>query len=158
MRRRGSTLPVRVIAGLLTGLLLAIVAVSLSAETAVHSPVYYDMAKEVTISGTVSSVITKPAGGMMWGPHLMVTTASGEVDASLGRWAMQGKSALPVAAGQQVEVTGVMKTLNHKQVFIARTVKVGGQIHTVRNERGLELSPSAHERASQKSGQKGGVL
>jgi hypothetical protein len=153
MRPNRITIPL-----LVAGLLLAIAAVPLHAETTVHSPAYYDKAKEVTITGTVSSVMTRPAAGMMWGSHLMLTTSAGEVDASLGRWAMQGKNALSVAAGQQVEVTGVMKTVNHKQVFIARTVKVGGQIHTLRNELGLDLSPGMHERASQKSGQKGGVL
>lgn len=156
MRRRGFTISVRVIAGLLT--VLTIVAVPLYAETAVHSPAYYDVAKEVTITGTVSSVITKPTAGMMWGSHLMLKTSAGEVDASLGRWAMQGKGALSVAAGQQVDVTGVMKTVNQKQVFIARTVKVGGQVYTLRNERGSAMSPQARERAGHVSGQKGELL
>src|SRR5712692_4292258 len=80
---------------------------------------YYDVAREVTLKGTVSSVLTKPSPGMIMGSHLLLVTASGEVDAGSGRFGLLGKGALAVAAGQQVEVTGVMKTLMGRQVFVA---------------------------------------
>jgi hypothetical protein len=89
------------------------------------------------------------------GSHLLLTTPSGQVDASLGTFGLRGKGALLVAAGQQVEVTGVMKTVNDKQVFLARTVKVGGQVYTIRNEHGFPVSPQARERANGKTPQKG---
>jgi hypothetical protein len=119
---------------------------------------YYDVAREVTLKGTVSSVLTKPSPGMIMGSHLLLATASGEVDASLGRFGLLGKGALSVAAGQQVELTGVMKTLMDKQVFVARTVKVGEHVYTMRTEHGIQISPQARERASQKTAQKGETL
>jgi hypothetical protein len=61
-----------------------------------------------------------------------------------------GKGALHVTPGQQVEVTGVMKTYRDKQVFIARTVKVGTQVYTLRNEHGISASPQTRARAGQK--------
>ena len=73
-------------------------------------PFGYDVSKEVTLSGTVSSVLTKPSLGMIMGSHLLLATPSGPVDASLGTFGLRGKGALSVATGQQVEVTGVMKT------------------------------------------------
>jgi hypothetical protein len=63
-------------AGLLTGLLFAILVVPLNADDS-HS--WYDVSKEVTLGGTVSSVLHKPAPGMIWGSHLMVETAFGRV-------------------------------------------------------------------------------
>ena len=75
------------------GLLFAILVVSLNAA---DSDSRYDVNKEVTLSGTVSSVLRKPAPGMIWGSHLMVETAFGRLDASLGRFGLEGKDALSV--------------------------------------------------------------
>jgi len=123
-----------------------------------HAEPYYDVNREVTITGTVSSVLRGPSAGMIAGSHLLLTTPAGQVDASLGRWGLHGKGALSVAAGDQVEVTGVMKTLLQKQVFVVRTVKVGGQVYTIRSEYGISVSPQTRERLSQKITQKGETL
>jgi hypothetical protein len=150
MRSSCFTKPNRMIAGLLAGLLFAILAVPLFAQPAADSPLSYDISKEVTLSGTVSAVMTKPAPGMMWGSHLMLQTASGKVDASLGRWGLAGKGALSVTPGQQVEVTGTMQTFMGKEVFVVRSVKANGKVYTMRNEHGIDVSPQTRERAAQK--------
>src|SRR5208337_3190379 len=124
MRRRRLPKPTRLIAGLLTSLLFAILALPLTAQSAPDTRASYDITKEVTLAGTVSRVYAKPADGMTFGSHLMLETASGQLDASLGKWALQGKGGLSVAAGQAIEVTGVMKTIKEKQVFVVRTVKL----------------------------------
>lgn len=147
----------RMIAGLLTGLMFAILAIPLTAQPAQPHP-FYDVTKEVTLSGTVSSVQRGPSPRTMMGAHVLVTTASGAVDADLGRWGLHGKGSLPVAAGQQVEMTGVMKTLNNKKIFVVRSVKAGGQVYKMRNEHGIPISPQSRERASQKTAPKGESL
>jgi|HubBroStandDraft_2_1064218.scaffolds.fasta_scaffold496726_1 hypothetical protein len=143
MRRTRFTKPIPLIAGLLSGLLVAILAVPLGAQPVPKAQPYYDIAREVTLNGTVSSVASKNS-------HLILATASGPVDANLGRWGLMGKGSLHVAAGQQVAVTGVMKTYKDRQVFLARTVKVGGQVYVMRNERGIPMSPQARARIGQK--------
>ena len=147
---RRLTKPVHMIAGLLCGLLFAILAVPLGAQPAPTVQPYYDTAKEVTLSGSVSSVLTKGIPGLGEGAHLMLRTASGNVDASLGRWGLVGKGALSVAVGQRVAVTGVMKTVKNREVFIARTVTVGSRVYTMRNQHGIPVSPQARARAGQK--------
>lgn len=92
------------------------------------------------------------------GSHLVVTTPSGVVDASLGRFGLTGKGSVVVAAGQQVEVTGVIRTMRDKPVLLARLVKVGGEVYTVRTEHGVELSPQARQRANGTAGLKGESL
>ena len=134
-------------AGLLTGLLFAILVVPLNADDS-HS--WYDVSKEVTLGGSVSSVLHKPAPGMIWGSHLMVETVSGRLDASLGRFGLEGKGALSVTPGQQIQLTGVMKTVGDKEVFVVRGVKANGKTFTMRNEHGIEVSPVARERAAKK--------
>lgn len=123
-----------------------------------EGPFSYDVTKEITLTGTVTSVLTKPSMGMIMGSHILLSTSSGTVDASLGRFALLGKDALPVAAEQQVQVTGVMKTLKGQQVFLTRIVKVDAQVYTIRNKHGFALSPQARERLSQLAGQKGEQL
>jgi hypothetical protein len=117
-------------------------------------PFNYDATKETTLAGKISAVITRPTPGMLWGSHLMIETSDGPVDASLGTLAMRGKNAATFAAGDKVEVTGVMKTFNDKQVFLARTVKVGGEVYTFRNENGFPVREAAHNRESQPTAQK----
>jgi hypothetical protein len=148
MRRYCLTKPTQRIAGLLAGLLFAILAVPLIAQPA--SAHGYNVSAEVTLSGTVSSVLHRAAPGMMWGSHLMIETASGSVDASLGRWGLEGKDAPSIAAGQRVEVTGIMRTLHDKEVFVVRTLKSDGKTFTIRNARGLAVSPQARQRAAEK--------
>ncbi len=135
-------------AGLLTGLLFAILVVPLNAA---DSGSWYDVSKEVTLSGTVSSVLHKPAPGMIWGSPLMIETASGRFDASLGRFGLEGEGALSVTPGRQIQLTGVMKTVRDKEVFVVRSVKANGKTFTMRNKHGIDVSPVARGRAAQKA-------
>jgi hypothetical protein len=155
--RSGFTKCTPLIAGLMMGLLLAIVSVPLNAQPAeeVHPQA---VEKVVTLSGTVSSVLARPAEGMIVGSHLVLETGSGRVDASLGKWGLAGKGALSVEAGEAVEVTGVMKTIRDKQVLMVHTVKVGSQVYTIRNQHGVPVSPQSRERASHLAAQKGATL
>ena len=159
MRRcvaRGST---HLIAGVvLSTLLFAVTAIPLSGQPAREAHPFYDISKEVTISGSVSNVLPPHSAGTIPGAHLLLATGSGEVDASLGRWGLQGKGALTVRVGQQLEVTGVMKTIREKQVFVARTVKVGSHVYTIRNEHGIAVSPQARGRMAHQTAQKGETL
>jgi len=151
-------------AGLCALALLSLIALPqpVQAQTAAvgrtAEPFSYDISQEVTLNGTVSSVLTKPAPGMIMGSHLMLATPAGPVDASLANFGLRGKGALSVAAGQQIEVIGVMKTIMDKQVFLVRTVKVGGEVYTIRNEHGFPVSPQARERLNGKTAQKGETL
>ncbi len=144
--------------GLCTLAILLISSLSPVQAQTTAAPVSYDTAREVTLACTVSSVLTKAAPGSIVGSHLLLATPSGSVDASLGRFGLNGKGAVSVSAGQQVEVTGVMKTIKEKPVFLVRIMKVDDQVYTIRNEHGVPLSSQARARAGQKSGQKGESL
>ncbi len=127
-----------------------VLAQTTAGATTSAAPFSYNVTEEVTLAGTVSSVLIKAGPGMIVGSHLLLATPSGPVDASLGRFGLRGYGAVSVAAGQQIEATGVMKTIKDKAVFLVRTVKVGGEVYAVRNKHGVLLSPQARERASQK--------
>jgi hypothetical protein len=144
-------------------LALSLFALPIYAQTAAVTtrtavPPRYDITKEVKLSGTVSNVVKAPTREMKMvaGSHLIVATKSGEVDAALGQFAMRGKGALSVTPGQQVEVTGVMKTLKGKQVFVTRLVQADGHTYTIRNEHGFLRAHQSREGGTAAS--KGGQL
>ena len=85
--------------------------------TQAEEPSGYSSPAEVTLTGTVSSVFPKATPGTVVGSHLLLATLSGLVDASLGRFGLQGKGAISVVPGQQIEATGVMKTIKGKTFF-----------------------------------------
>lgn len=145
------------ILALLPSISLSRPALAQTAERAAGS-FSYDASQEVTLNATVLSALAKPSPGMIMGSHLLLTTPSGPVDASLGTFGLRGKGALSVVTGQQVEVTGVMKTVKGKQVFLARTVKVSGQVYAIRNEHGFPVSPQARDRANGKTARRGESL
>jgi hypothetical protein len=135
--------------GSLLVLVLTLQPAQAQTTTTSAGPFNYDISQEVTLSGTVSSVLTVPSPGMVAGSHLLLTTPSGQVDISLGVSGLGGKGALSVAGGQQVEVIGVMKAFQDKQVFFARAVTVGDHTYVIRNKHGIPVTPQARERASQ---------
>jgi hypothetical protein len=128
--------------------LVALLAMSLtstaSGQTAARAraaaaPPRYDVAKEITIDATVVDVVTKAEPGMLAGAHAQLTTSSGAVDAHLGTYAMRGTSALRLAAGDQIRVVGVMRTIQGRPVLLVRTVQAGGVSCTIRNAHGIPL-------------------
>jgi hypothetical protein len=115
----------------------------------------YKVSEEITLIGTVTTVLAKSLPGMIVGSHLLLATPAGPVDASLGRFGLIGKDALSVAAGERIEATGVMKMIQGKPFFLVRTVKVSiGEVYAVRTEHGFPVSPRARERGGQNSGRR----
>ena len=108
--------------------------------SAAHLTPLYDASKEVTITGTVSNVVTKPSTKMIAGGHLIVSTAKGAVDAHVGR-RLAGTNAIAVKSGDSVKLVGVMATINQNQVFLVRTAEDGGHTYTIRSEKGFLLTP-----------------
>jgi hypothetical protein len=140
---------------------LPIYAQTAAVTTRPVTPLRYDITQEVKLSGTVSEVVKSPTRemNMVSGSHLIVQTKTGAVDASLGRFAMRGKGGVSVTPGQQVEVTGVMKTMKGKQVFVTRLVQADGRTYIIRNEHGFARERVAVDGAGvTNSGSKGGQL
>lgn len=153
MKRCRFTKTTPLIAGLIVALVFAIVAIPLGAQPASETRAFYDKTQEVTLSGPVTGVLHGPSAGLIPGSHILLVTGSGTVDASLGKWGLQGKED-SIHNGEQVTVRGVMKTLRNKQVFFVRTLELGGHSYVIRNEHGVPLTPKSHERA-QKTAEKG---
>jgi hypothetical protein len=117
----------------------------------------YNINKEVTLEGTIQTVVKKPTVGMALGTHLILATSKGSVDAHIGDFVFKGSNPLSVAAGQSVKVTGAMTTIKNKQIFLVRTIDTGGRLTTVRTARGFLIMPGVKGRlalAAEKGGQR----
>jgi hypothetical protein len=142
-------------------LLLIAVAPKFHAQTAAESgtakPFGYNANDEVTVSGAATELLTKAPKGMLNGSHLFISNSSGAMDISLGSFG-SGKEADEISTGKSVEITGLMKTLNGKQVLLARVVKVGDQVYLIRTKQGVVVSARARQQAVGKANQDGGTL
>jgi hypothetical protein len=133
-----------------------------AATTKSTSPLGYDVSKEVTLSATVQSVPAKPSHGLT--PEsgsesgFVLQTTAGTVQGRLTYSALNGEGALSIAPGEHVQVTGVMTMMkNNTQVFVIRTMQMGGRTYTIRNEHGFPMAhPAANTSATSES--KGGQL
>lgn len=97
----------------------------------------YDISQEVKLNGTITTVVTKLSAGMLSGSHLILETASGSIDAQLGRLRLAGRDAISVAPGEHVQVTGVIKIIQGKTVLLTRLIEVKGRVYELRNEHGI---------------------
>jgi hypothetical protein len=127
------------------------------ADNATAKPLGYDVTEEVTVSGAATALLTRAPKGMVSGSHLLLSTAEGALDVSVGTFGL-GKDATAIGAGKIVEATGVMRTLNDRRVLVARVVKVGDQVYWIRTKQGIVLSPLARKHAVNKAAQDGGAL
>ena len=107
------------------------------------NPRVYDASKETVISGTIASVTTKAKPGLPLGLHVMLSTAQGQMDVQLGPYFARIAAKEGVVAGATIQVTGVASHFNAGDVFLARTVTVGGKTITVRNKNGFPARPGA---------------
>jgi hypothetical protein len=106
----------------------------------------YDVSKEITVQGTVQSLVKHPAPPGIMGAHLEVTTAQGVVDAHIGNFVFAGRTPVSFAPGQSVKLVGLMTTVNHQNVFLVRTIQTGNRTITIRSDHGFLVNPAARTR------------
>jgi hypothetical protein len=142
MRRTCLTKPSRMMVGLLTGMLFAVITLQPSAQTAADSRAQrslisaYDKAHEITLNGTVSEVVTKHVAGTPFGMHLMVAGPEGMVDAHVGPYLTKDAQEA-LHAGLPVQIVGAVEEHNGKSFLLARQLIFEGRTVTVRSENGF---------------------
>lgn len=156
MSRNCLTKLTRMIAGLLTGLLFAILAVPLGAQTAPESRAgrgfgpAYDAAHETILHGTIREVVTKHETGSPAGMHLLVAGPQGVVDTHVGPY-LSKETREALRAGAPVQIVGAAVSLNGKEYFLARQLTVGTRTVTVRSPHGFLVREHAPRVARSKA-------
>jgi hypothetical protein len=119
-----------------------------AATTKPTVPLRYDVSKEVTLSGTVVGVPENSSHGQTQQPFLVLQTKSGVVNGRLTPFAQNEKGGIAIMPGQQAKVTGVMMTLQSKQVLEVRTLEIGAHTYQIRTKRGFPLEHPGRNAAS----------
>ena len=111
----------------------------------------YNLANESSLQGTILSY-TENSKTPPLGTHVLLQTASGNVDVHLGDARVLHQAKMSLAQGMSVRFVGLSQTVGKNTVFLARLVQVGSQIVAVRSNRGVAVSPGApHGKAAAKN-------
>ena len=102
----------------------------------------YNAGREVQLVGTVVKYDTASSAPPM-GAHVLVQTASGQVDVHLGNARVLVASHLALNAGDNIRIVGEPMALGDGTYFAARIVQKGMQAVAVRNTKGFLLTPAS---------------
>ncbi|HEX7330539.1 MAG TPA: hypothetical protein VF290_03515 [Pyrinomonadaceae bacterium] len=104
-----------------------------------HGMPHYNTAAEVTLLGTITKVDTH-MGRMGWkGTHLVVSFDAETLDVHVGPSKYVAQQAFSFSAGEQIQVTGSRIKFEGSDVLIAREIKKGEQVLTLRNSQGIPV-------------------
>jgi hypothetical protein len=104
----------------------------------------YDKATEKTITGTIDNIVDVPGTQTMSGPHLVLNTKDGVVHVHAGPAAFLASKKIAFKKGDQVEVVGSLVKGEGFEAILARRIKRGGQVVTLRNDAGMPLWAPNH--------------
>jgi len=114
----------------------------------------YSMSREVFLLGTVvrfdSASATLPMGA-----HVILQTASGQVDVHLGNAKVLQAGHLTLNPGDSVRIAGEPLALGDSTYFAARIVQKGMQAVAVRNTKGFLTTPASSMTPEQKEALRG---
>jgi hypothetical protein len=97
----------------------------------------YDVATEVTLSGTIEDVKTIPGPGLQGGVHLMLKTAKETIEIDLGpEWFLK-KQTYQLNKGDDITVVGSRVKRDAGETVIARQITKGKETMTFRDEKGF---------------------
>ena len=100
----------------------------------------YNPATETTLTGTIDSVKTMPSQGRGGGGlHLLLTATSGPIEVEVGPASFVASKNVTFAKGDAVTVVGSKVTMAGQTVVIAREIKKGDQVLTLRDAKGFPL-------------------
>jgi hypothetical protein len=98
----------------------------------------YDMSREVKIQGTIREVVNSGESAPL-GMHLLIDTPQGVIDAHIGALNSASQKLLGLAAGQTVELTGMIESENGNSVMLARLLTTPTRVVILRNENGIPV-------------------
>jgi len=100
-------------------------------------PHRYDPTTEVTVTGTVEDVLHPTSPNGMAGTHVNLKTDSGVMDVHVGPEAFISKQGFTIEKGDTLTVIGSKQLIGGKDALIAREVKKGDKVLTLRDANGF---------------------
>jgi hypothetical protein len=91
---------------------------------------------EITIAGTIQEVSSEHSLGRFDGLHLLMNSPLGVFDANVGPYITE-EVRQALSAGQQIQVVGVIQTINGHNYLLAHQLVLPGRQIPIRNENGF---------------------
>lgn len=104
---------------------------------ATQTPPVYNVATEVTLSGTIAEVKMIPGPGAQGGMHIMLKTSAEMLEVDLGPEWFLTQQKYSLASGDAVTVTGSRVKVGAADQMVAREVKKGAETMTFRDAKGF---------------------
>ena len=104
---------------------------------ATQVPPVYNVATEVTLSGTVDDVKTVPGPGMQVGVHIMLKSAAGTLQVDLGPEWFMSQQKYTLVKGDAISVAGSRVKVGATDMVIAREITKGTETMTFRDAKGF---------------------
>ena len=100
----------------------------------------YNAATETTLTGTIDSVKTLPSQGRGGGGiHMVLTVSSSPIEVHVGPASFVSSKNVTFANGDALTIVGSKVTMAGQDVVIAREIKKGDQLLTLRDAKGFPL-------------------
>jgi hypothetical protein len=114
----------------------------------------YNLSREGSLLGTVVKYDTASTVPPL-GAHVLLQTASGQVDVHLGNPRVLQANHFQLNPGDSVRIVGENLAVGDGVIFAARIVQKGTQAVAVRNTRGFLLTPTSSLTQDQKEALRG---
>jgi len=114
---------------------------------------------EITVAGIIKQVPSEHIFGSPAGLHMVVSSALGILDVSVGPH-LTDDVRQTLSTGQQIQVVGVVRAINGRNYLLARQLVLADRQVTIRNENGFLVHPqsrSGNRPLPSQSELKGGV-
>ena len=99
----------------------------------------YDPSTETTVTGVVQEVKQVSGQGAWGGTHLTLDTGARPLDVHVSPSAFLTKQQITFAKGDRIEVTGSKVKYEDADALIAREIKKGDKVLTLRNAQGIPV-------------------
>src|SRR5277367_5786998 len=106
---------------------------------AAQATIAYDLKRETVVQGTVLSYTASSTTAPI-GPHATIETSSGTVDVHLGNAERMKINDIFLAVGDSVKIVGETHNYGTGDVFLARVLRKGTQVVTLRSLNGIPLA------------------
>ncbi len=119
-------------------MLLVMLTPALAANSAAETP-KYDVAKEVTIKGTVEEVKEVPNAKGQIGIHLLVKSGTEIIEVRLCPNSFLKEFEVVFNKGDELTITGSKVKAEDKEVILARVIESGNNKITLRDPKGVPV-------------------
>jgi hypothetical protein len=101
----------------------------------------YDSRAEYAVKGSVAGVKTHDSVLGYKDTHIILTTVQGEMEVHIGPTSFLAKRGFDLNPGEELMVIGSKTTYEGKPVLVAREIRKGDRILTVRDTKGKAVWP-----------------